>query len=205
MDFDNKRFDERDVQGQPNGICGSPINESTLAGDVVASLRQKNLTVATAESCTGGLLSKRLTDVPGASAVFELGLVTYANRIKTMLLRVPVEILAQYGAVSPQVARLMAQNVRELAASDYGVGVTGVAGPDGGSEEKPLGLVYICVTGPKETRLGKMRPAGPYPGREAIRQMAASHALKMLQRLLNHLPPGDGEQTAFVEKMCPTT
>lgn len=120
------------------------VNVSSLEEVVVNLLRKRNEEVATAESCTGGLLAKRITDIPGSSAVFRTGVVTYANTTKTQLLGVPEEMLDLHGAVSEEVARYMAESVRRKADATYGIGITGVAGPDGGSMTKPVGLVWIA-------------------------------------------------------------
>lgn len=107
----------------------------------------RGLTVATAESCTGGLVAHLLTEVPGSSGYFRGGVVAYADIVKREQLGVPADTLAAHGAVSAQVALAMAESVRERLATDLGVGVTGVAGPDGGSDAKPVGLVYVAVAG----------------------------------------------------------
>lgn len=164
------------------------VDVDGLENVVVAGLKEKGMKLATAESCTGGLLAKRLTDVPGASQVFEMGAVTYANRIKHMLLDVPDEMLKEFGAVSEPVARAMAEGVRAKAGSDLGIGITGIAGPDGGTKEKPVGLVYIAMTDGEETWVRKM-PGGRVRGRESLRNSAASNALDMVRRYLKGLPP----------------
>lgn len=159
-------------------------NVASLEAAALAELLQQGKQVATAESCTGGLLAKRLTDLPGSSAAFGYGLVTYANEAKERLLRIPEPMLAEFGAVSPQVARAMATNVRLLAGADLGLGITGIAGPDGGSPQKPLGLVYIALSAENGCWHRKMLPQGRYPGRAWIREAAASNALEMLLRYL---------------------
>ena len=120
-------------------------DEQTLAEVVGEELREQKKTVAVAESCTGGLIAKLLTDVPGSSGYFTHGWVTYSNRAKTEQLGVSGEVIEKYGAVSEEVARQMARCARERAGTDFGIGVTGIAGPGGGSEQKPVGLVYIAV------------------------------------------------------------
>jgi len=112
---------------------------------VVKLLRQQGSSVSTAESCTGGMLAQSITSVSGASEIFEMGVVSYSNRIKTMLLDVPEDVLEKYGAVSQQTAVLMAQGVMVKSGSDIGVGITGIAGPTGGTEDKPVGTVYVAV------------------------------------------------------------
>ncbi|MBQ7756168.1 MAG: CinA family protein [Oscillospiraceae bacterium] len=112
---------------------------------VVKLLRQQGSSVSTAESCTGGMLAQAITSVSGASEIFEMGVVSYSNRIKSMLLDVPEDILLEYGAVSQQTAVLMAQGVLKKSGSDIGVGITGIAGPTGGTKDKPVGTVYVAV------------------------------------------------------------
>jgi nicotinamide-nucleotide amidase len=120
-------------------------DDETAEGVVAALLTEKRLTLATAESCTGGLIADRLTDIPGSSAFLERGVVTYSNQAKIDLLGVPEAVIAEFGAVSEQTAKLMAEGVRRLAGTDLGLSVTGIAGPAGGSEQKPVGTVYIAL------------------------------------------------------------
>jgi nicotinamide-nucleotide amidase len=129
-------------------VLGSLVfgeDDQTLAEVVGQRLVELKRTLAVAESCTGGLLAKLITDVPGASRYFTRGWVTYSNEAKTEDLGVSAELIERYGAVSKQVAQAMAQGARRKAGSDYAVGITGIAGPDGGTERKPVGLVYISV------------------------------------------------------------
>jgi PncC family amidohydrolase len=119
-----------------------------LAGQLVRLLQERSLTLAVAESCTGGLIGHLLTDVPGSSRVFPGGVVAYGNRPKQDLLGVPAELLRTHGAVSGEAALAMAEGVRRSMQTDLGVGVTGIAGPTGGSAEKPIGTVYIAYAGP---------------------------------------------------------
>lgn len=112
---------------------------------LVNLLLSKKLKIATAESCTGGLLAKTITDVSGASSVFDMGIVSYANEIKNKFLNVPNEILNTVGAVSYETAEAMAKGIVEAANADIGVGITGIAGPTGGTSEKPVGLVYYSI------------------------------------------------------------
>ncbi|MBQ1862497.1 MAG: CinA family protein [Clostridia bacterium] len=112
---------------------------------IVTLLKNKKLKIAVAESCTGGLISKRITDIPGASDILDMGIVSYANSIKARFLGVSEEILNTVGAVSEQTAAAMAKGVCEAANADIGVSTTGIAGPGGGTKEKPVGLVYISV------------------------------------------------------------
>lgn len=119
--------------------------ENPLEWELVKTLREKNLTIATAESCTGGMLSHRITNVPGASEVFIGGVVAYSNELKIKFLNVPSEVIRELGAVSEEVARAMAKGICELTGASLGVGITGIAGPTGGSLYKPVGLVYIGI------------------------------------------------------------
>ena len=112
---------------------------------IVTLLKNKGLKIAVAESCTGGLISKRITDIPGASDVLDMGIVSYANEIKARFLGVSQEILHTVGAVSQETAAAMAKGVCKAADADIGVSTTGIAGPGGGTKEKPVGLVYISV------------------------------------------------------------
>lgn len=164
------------------------IDVDSLEQCVIDILREQHRTIATAESCTGGLLAKRLTDIPGSSEAFEMGAVTYSNRIKSLLIDVPEELLEQHGAVSEPVARAMAQGVRKKAGSDLGIGITGIAGPDGGSAEKPVGLVYLALSDGKQTWVRNMPGGGMVRSREYYRWRAASTALDMVRRYLNGLP-----------------
>lgn len=120
---------------------------------LVKNLCDKNLKIATAESCTGGLLAKKITDVSGSSKIFDMGIVSYANRIKNEFLEVSNEVLDTVGAVSEETARQMAIGVTKLAKSDIGVGITGIAGPTGGTPEKPVGLVYFGLYFKTEDKL----------------------------------------------------
>ena len=156
-------------------------DETTLEAAVVALLREKRRTVATAESCTGGMLAGRLTNVPGSSEVFHTGLVTYANESKINLLKVPAALINSVGAVSPEVAKAMAERVRELACTDYGLSVTGIAGPGGGTEEKPVGLVYIGLAKGEKVVATRNLFGGL---RADIRLRATQTALDMLRKEL---------------------
>ena len=164
------------------------VDAPGLEAVVVAGLAQANLRLVTAESCTGGLLAKRITDQPGASAVFNAGFVTYANDAKTRLLGVPPDVLAAHGAVSGETAAWMAEGARLRQGGDLGLGITGIAGPDGGTPEKPVGLVYIALSAPDGIWIRVMRPQGRYLGRQWTRQRAASHALDLVRRRLAGLP-----------------
>jgi nicotinamide-nucleotide amidase len=138
-------------------------------------------TLSVAESCTGGLIAERLTNVAGSSKYFVEGLVTYSNESKTRLLGVDKKLIREFGAVSQQVARDMARGVRHRAKTDFGLAVTGIAGPDGGSEEKPVGLIYIALADDAHTEHKRFVLPGD---RELIRWRASQAALDMLRRRL---------------------
>ncbi|HOO36138.1 MAG TPA: competence/damage-inducible protein A [Smithella sp.] len=125
--------------------------EQTLEEVIAGLLTAKKLTIAVAESCTGGLITNRLTDVSGSSVYLERGLVTYSNAAKISMLGVPAEIIEKHGAVSEETARLMAEGVRKLAGTDLGLSSTGIAGPTGGTKEKPVGTVYLAVADAQKT------------------------------------------------------
>lgn len=164
------------------------VDVDTLEELVVQELRRKGKKLATAESCTGGLLGKRITDVAGSSDVFEMGCITYANSVKEQLLGVPHETLEAHGAVSEETARAMAEGIVRVSGADIGVGITGIAGPGGGTEEKPVGLVYIALSDGKNTWVAKRMPFGRRRDREWHRHCSASKALDMVRRYLSGLP-----------------
>ena len=159
------------------------VDVDSLENAVVALLKEKEWTLACAESCTGGLISKRLTDLSGVSEVFLGACVTYANEAKEKLLGVRHETLEAYGAVSEQVAREMARGVRERLGATIGVSVTGIAGPTGGTEEKPVGTVYLGIStadgeAVRKLSLSSMR------SRDYIRKVSASNAFDMVLKLV---------------------
>ncbi|MCB1033267.1 MAG: CinA family protein, partial [Acidobacteria bacterium] len=135
----------------------------------------------TAESCTGGLVAERLTRVAGSSEYFEGSVVVYSNRLKTRLAGVSEALLAEHGAVSEEVGRALAEGVRERLDTVYGIGITGIAGPGGGSEEKPVGTVHIAVAGPEGTRALRAVLPGD---RERVRWQSSQIALETLRRQL---------------------
>ena len=156
-------------------------DEETLESAVGHLLAAQSSTLALAESCTGGLLAKRLTDMPGSSAYFKEGLITYSNESKERLLGVPQEMLAEHGAVSEPVARKMAEGARRLAGTDYGLSVTGIAGPDGGTEEKPVGLVFVGLSDAEETFAERLDLSAWAHSRDAIRERSANRAFDLLR------------------------
>lgn len=158
-------------------------DHETMADAVARLLAKRTMTIATAESCTGGLLADMLTDVSGISAYFLQGLVTYSNRSKTDLLGIRPGLIRTYGAVSEEVARAMAEHMRRRASSDVAVGITGIAGPQGGTDEKPVGLVYIAVATPQDILCRKFNFFG---NRETIKERAVMAALNMLRLYLLH-------------------
>lgn len=155
--------------------------DSTLAGVVGGLLLEKRLTLAVAESCTGGLVGARLTDVAGASAWFRGGIVAYANDSKTSLLGVDGATLAAHGAVSAEAAESMARGVRRALGAGVGLAVTGIAGPAGGSREKPVGLVFVAVDSAGGSRVERHRFGGD---RAVVRARAATAALDLVRRVL---------------------
>lgn len=149
----------------------------TEPAELVALLQVRGQTVATAESCTGGMLGKLITDVSGSSAVYPGGVISYSCAVKERLLGVDHGTLEQLGAVSKPVARQMADGVRTLLRTDFGLGVTGLAGPESDGSGKPVGLVYVALAGDGWTVCDELRLSG---GRDEIREAACRHALRML-------------------------
>jgi nicotinamide-nucleotide amidase len=153
-----------------------------MAEVVGEELTRQEKTLAVAESCTGGLLAKLLTDVSGSSKYFTFGWITYSNEAKISELGVPTELIQQHGAVSEQVAEAMAIGARKKAGTDYAISITGIAGPTGGTEQKPVGLVYISVD--SENGCDTQR-CFFYHSRRFIRLRAAQTALNILRLKLN--------------------
>lgn len=150
---------------------------SELAGRLVALLNARGLVCATAESCTGGGVGSAITSVPGSSSVFSGGVISYANEVKRDVLGVPDDVLATKGAVSSECAAAMAEGARRLMHADMAVSLTGIAGPDGGSAEKPVGLVWFGLS----TSDGVRTERAIFPGNRAqVRAAAVDHALGML-------------------------
>jgi nicotinamide-nucleotide amidase len=158
------------------GVDGQEMEEV-----VGALLTQRKRTLAVAESCTGGLIGGRITNIAGSSAYFERGVVVYSNAAKTELLGVPADLIERHGAVSREVAKAMAQGMRERAKTDLGLSVTGIAGPSGGTPEKPVGLVYIALATVDGVTVSENRFLGT---RTQVRQRSAQMALDMVRRYL---------------------
>ncbi len=168
--------------------CADEMREVVFSRDgsspeqvVLRLLEARGLTLATAESCTGGLLAQRLTSVPGSSKAFAGGAVVYSNSLKIAFADVPQQMLEQHGAVSEPVAHALAEGIRHRTGAGVGVGITGVAGPDGGSAAKPVGLVYLAVSSGTRTEVRELRLMGD---RERVRWFSSQHALMLLYSLL---------------------
>lgn len=155
--------------------------EDTIDAVVARLFREKGVTLSLAESCTGGLIAKRVTDMSGSSAYFLEGAVTYSNGAKSRVLDVPAEIIEEKGAVSSAVAMAMARGIRRKSGSDIALAVTGVAGPDGGTEEKPVGTVYLALAGPSDCKAKHYKFFGD---RDRIRAITAFTAMDWLRRYL---------------------
>lgn len=176
------------VEEQVKAILGDKVigvDVDSLEEVCFALLKDRGLTVGTAESCTGGLLAKLLTDLPGSSAVFRGGVVSYTNGVKAGLLGVPQDLLDRYGAVSPQVAEAMARGAKAALGCDIALSTTGVAGPDADDRGNPIGLVYLGLARGDQCRVTEFR-AGPVE-RERVRRQAAQTALDLLRRHLTGL------------------
>jgi len=160
------------------------FDEDALEQVVGKSLLEKGLTLAVAESCTGGLISSKLTDVPGSSAYIKLNFTTYSDEAKSEILGIEWDLIEKHGAVSEQVAKAMAEGARKTSRTDIGLGITGIAGPTGGSSKKPVGLVYIGISDGKNTEAQKVN-INPELSRIAIKQKASRHALNFLRLFIN--------------------
>jgi nicotinamide-nucleotide amidase len=164
----------------------SSVEAPSVGKQIIDILVERKQTIVTAESCTGGLIAAALTDIPGSSAAVYGGFVTYANAAKSRMIQVQPRLIGDYGAVSNQVARAMADGARNTAHVDVAVAVTGIAGPDGGTEKKPVGLVYIAVSTDLATvviehRFGDL-------GRDAIRRTTVTAALDLVLQVLTSDP-----------------
>lgn len=144
-------------------------------------LKRNKKTIAVAESCTGGLLSHSLTNIPGSSEFFGLGIVAYSPEMKVSILKIPKNILRSKGIISKEVALLMAKNIRKIANSDFGIGVTGIAGPSGGTKKTPVGTVYISVVRKDKSITKKFFFKG---GRISIKKKTKDSAFKLLRECL---------------------
>ncbi len=150
---------------------------------LVSRFAEKELKIATAESCTGGLLAGLLTEIPGSSAVFDRGFVTYSNEAKHEMIGVPVDLLVDYGAVSSEVAKAMACGAHFCSDADVAISITGIAGPDGGTKEKPVGLVYFGVCA--ESNVADYeRCVFENAGRDGIRFQALVQAVELLENFI---------------------
>jgi len=152
------------------------------AQQIITLLTEAGKTIVTAESCTGGMIGAALTDIPGSSAAFFGGYITYANSAKSRMIHVQARLIRDYGAVSNQVARAMADGARNTAHADYAVAVTGIAGPDGGTEKKPVGLVYVAVSSELATLVIEHRFGDL--GRAEIRKRSVAAALDVIIQVL---------------------
>ena len=156
--------------------CGESLEEI-----VGYYLQMRNLKLAVAESCTGGMVAERITSVPGSSRFFLGGAVVYSNDLKTLFADVPPPLIEAHGAVSKEVALVLAENIRALCNADIGLGITGIAGPAGGTQEKPVGLVYVAISDGTRNEVVQQR----FPGdRERIRRWASQQALDLVRRLV---------------------
>jgi nicotinamide-nucleotide amidase len=170
---------EQELRQRTGRLCFGR-DEETLASVVLALLRQRGETLAVAESCTGGGLGAALTEVPGASQVLLGGVIAYADAVKQHLLGVSADLLRSHGAVSDPVAEAMAEGVRRCTGADWGVAITGIAGPGGGTAAKPVGLVHLAVAGPDGCRSGA-ECFGASHGRGWVRRLSVGEALNRLR------------------------
>ena len=161
--------------------------EPSLGKRIIDLLRDSNKTIVTAESCTGGLIAAALTDIPGASAALYGGFISYSNTAKSRMIQVPQRLIHDYGAVSNQVARAMADGARNTARADVAVSATGIAGPDGGTEKKPIGLVYVAVSTDLATVVIEHRFGDI--GRDEVRKATVAAALDLIIQVLTSDEP----------------
>lgn len=188
-----RRRELQKMQERIAGLIGEAVfafqEEDSLQGVVGELLRRDRSTLATAESCTGGMVAQLLTDVAGSSDYFVGGVVCYSNELKTSLVGVPEALLEEHGAVSEEVARALATGVKERTGSHFSIGITGVAGPGGGSDEKPVGTVHIAAA---DRRGQTFHRVVRFPGnRDRVRRHSSQLALEMVRRLLLGLHAGD--------------
>jgi nicotinamide-nucleotide amidase len=173
---------EAEIRARTGTLCYG-VDDDSLAAVVLAALRQRGQTLAVAESCTGGGLGAALAAVPGASDVFLGGVIAYANSVKQQLLGVPAETLAVHGAVSDPVALAMVAGARRVTGADWAIAVTGIAGPGGGTTDKPVGLVHIALAGPQGAVSEAVR-WGAGRGRPSIQTLTVGEALNRLRLAL---------------------
>lgn len=172
------------VNKEPSSDRGEFGSLDNLPQDVVKLLYNRKLKIATAESCTGGLISALITGVPGSSEVFDLGVCTYSNNMKLALLGINPNDLAHHGAVSEVVAKQMADGVRRISNADIGISTTGIAGPGGGTVTKPVGTVYVGVATGTEVKAILLTLKGE---RDIIRMQSALSALELVKNILNDI------------------
>ena len=180
------------IEGEVRALLGGLIYGADVSGleqVVLDGLRGRGLTLGTAESCTGGLIAKRLTDFPGASSVFRGGVVSYTNGVKAGVLGVSQALLDEQGAVCAEAAKEMAQGARKVLGCDVAVSVTGVAGPGPDDRNNPVGLVYTALAAPDGVWVKKLNLASLAARRDRTRNLAANHALDMVRRWLGGLDP----------------
>jgi nicotinamide-nucleotide amidase len=152
-----------------------------LETKVAQRLIKSHKTLSIAESCSGGLLAHRLTNIPGSSKFFKLGVIAYSYESKKQLLKIPAVIIKRYGAVSSHVVEMMAQNVQDLTKTDFGIGITGIAGPTGATRKKPIGLVYIALSTKNEVIVKRCVFKGR---RTEVKKQTADQAMRMLLKKL---------------------
>jgi nicotinamide-nucleotide amidase len=171
---------EAEIRGRlTDAVYG--VDHQEMEEVVGALLKQRRLTISLAESCTGGMIGSRITNIAGSSEYFERGVVVYSNASKTELLGVPQDLIERHGAVSREVGAAMAQGIRTAARTDIGLSVTGIAGPGGGTEEKPVGLVYVALASSGGVKVDEHRFSG---NRDQVRVKASQTALDMVRRHL---------------------
>ena len=153
-----------------------------LSKNIIRILKKKRLKLAVAESCTGGMLSSTITSISGSSKIFKVGLVTYSNESKTILLKVPKKIIQKYGAVSDKCCLNMVNNLNKISKVDIAISITGIAGPHGGTKIKPVGLVYIGIKKGNKTQINKYLFKNK--GRSKIQRSAVKKSLELILRIL---------------------
>ncbi len=179
------------VEAEVRALLGRKVYGADVSGleqVVQAGLKRHGLTMGTAESCTGGLIAKRMTDLPGSSAVLRGGVVSYTDEVKTNLLGVSRALLREQGAVCAETARQMAQGARRVLNCDLAVSATGVAGPDSDERGNPVGLVYVALAAPDGVQVKELHLSGGSDRRDRVRTLAANHALDLLRRWLEDHP-----------------